>query len=293
MFRPRRNSGFTLIELLVVIAIIAVLIGLLLPAVQKVREAAARIECRSKLKQVVLAFHNYDGDHGRLPPGVGYFPPQPKQPFGIGLLHLLPYLEQGNLYNISYRWDDPALSAQAVKAFVCPSDPSVGSSGLVQDGAGHTWGASSYAGNAQVFCNVDAAGVMVDVHGRARLDPSFFTDGLSNTILVAEKYARCTNGAYPEGGCFWAYSQTGELALPLHPAFAVSWNAGSIGPSSLFQYRPGPANCDPTRTSTHHTGGMQVGLADGSVRSLASAMSGTTWWAACTPAGGDTLGNDW
>src|SRR5436189_1629051 len=93
----RRPEAFTLIELLVVIAIIAILIGLLVPAVQKVREAANRINCQNNLKQLGLAAHHYHDAHQHLPPAIGYYPPA-SGAFGNYFFHLLPYVEQDNLY---------------------------------------------------------------------------------------------------------------------------------------------------------------------------------------------------
>src|SRR5437588_12603850 len=128
--RRFRHPGFTLIELLVVIAIIAVLIGLLLPAVQKVREAAARTSCANNLKQLALAVHNYHSDRGSFPPDT-YFTYDPTGPNWSWLAHLLPYVEQDALHRAARVTGSPANHinqslpqiATPVKGFLCPSDP--------------------------------------------------------------------------------------------------------------------------------------------------------------------------
>jgi prepilin-type processing-associated H-X9-DG protein len=289
----------TLIELLVVIAIVGVLIGLLLPAVQRVREAANRASCLNNLKQIALAGHHAHDTHGCLPPAIGYYPPGSTTAYGIGYFHLLPFLEQGNLYNSSfasgfYSPRHNKVYARPVKTFVCPSDPSAGGSGVVTDNQNVEWGACSYAGNSEVFAKVDALGRVVDVQNYPKFAYSF-RDGTSNTILCAEKYARCTNSITLEGGSFWAYDDLSPALQPLYPAFAISWTTYSIGPGSKFLVKPTPflGNCDPFLASTAHTGGMNVGMADGSVRIVSASISGETWWAACTPNGGEVLGNDW
>jgi prepilin-type N-terminal cleavage/methylation domain-containing protein len=292
-----RNRAFTLIELLVAIAILAILIGLMVPAVQKVRAIAARIRCINNLKQIALGMHACHDAHNRFPPGIGFFPGKDDGAYGTGLFHLLPYVEQDDLYKEAKANDgtwtpyNNGVYAQRVPVFFCPSDPSAGD-GKVVDRLGTTWGACSYAGNVQVFAQVDPQGALVDPSRRTKILD--IQDGTSNTIMFAEHYALCTNPAWTDGGNFWAYQQLGQSAEPLHPGFAISWNVYSFGPGLKFQTQPTPfkGNCDPTLASTPHSV-MMVGMCDGSVHGVSPSVSGNSWWAACTPNGREVLPSDW
>ena len=313
--RTTQRRGLTLIELLVVIAIIGILIGLLLPAVQAARESSRRVKCSNNLRQLGLAAHLHHDTHRHLPPGIGYYPTANNGVFGTYLFHLLPYIDQGNLYDRAldsvpfpppvgpttvYWPGNNKVYSQPVPTFLCPSDPSVGPGGVVTvDGV--PFGASCYAPNAMVIA----------INGKARM--ADFGDGTSNTILHAEKYARCSNNfmvpAFRDGGTAWAYCTSllfawqpdpmkppGKAFAPgfCIPAFVARGAPNAIGPRSKFQVQPSPflGNCDPTRASTAHAGGIQVGMADASVRTLAPSLSGPRWWAAVTPSGDEVQGSD-
>src|SRR5262245_28245525 len=328
MRQSSRIGGFTLIELLVVIAIIAILVGLLVPAVQKVREAANRAQCINNVKQLCLAAHSYHDAKKHLPPGLGYYPTAENGVFGGSFFHLLTQLEQEILFlsalgvvpfpapvgptNVYYPGNNKVYS-QRVSLFLCPSDPSVGPDGVVSIN-GFSFGASCYGPNALVTGAADltAKPYTLNSQGKARIPTDFEPDGTSNTILYAEKYARCTNTTmvpqFQDGGAAWAYCANGTFSWqpePMTPpvkmylsAFCVPMLANlgaadALGPTSKFQVQPAKGACDPTRTATSHSGGIQVGLVDGSVRTLAASLSGATWWAAVTPRGGEVLGPDW
>jgi prepilin-type N-terminal cleavage/methylation domain-containing protein len=303
------KRGFTLIELLVVIAIIAILIGLLLPAVQKVREAAARMQCSNNLKQLGTAIHNYASTYNSKLPSANYRDwNQSNSNGGLNIFGaLLSYIEQDNVYRIAYAyavangstfWDAAGFNSPSgtvrsltIKTFQCPSDPTM-VNGYAANQV-NAWGGASYQGNFQVFgMGPFAARLPPGGTNRAPMyNVGNIPDGTSNTIAFAEHFAACSasNGS----GNLWAWPGGDWGPNSWGVTFANSPWGGNW--SSPPQYSPIPYNtaCDNSRPSTAHTGTCLTGLMDGSVRGVSQGLSPTTWLYAVTPADGFTLGSDW
>ena len=320
-FCSRRRGGFTLIELLVVIAIIGVLIGLLLPAVQKVREAAARTKCQSNMRQMALGHHSHHDQKGSFPPLIGWVGPNDVAGSVYGNMnhHLLPFIEEMGVFEASFRpsndWWGKTYHAHVnengmgysrekpIKLFQCPSDSSMPPGGMSQHGG---WAATSYGANAQVFANLyNSNGQTYYTNNFAKL-PESMTDGSSKTIMYSDKMALCSGANLSPGanwGNLWArwdYDAHGPwigafTAVGL-PGWNWSSNNGSGGPtntvdSGLPLFNP-TMPCDPTRPSSTHSAIINVVMCDASVKAVRRSVSGASWNAAMTPNGKDAAGSD-
>jgi prepilin-type N-terminal cleavage/methylation domain-containing protein len=312
----RKRHGFTLIELLVVIAIAAVLIGLMLPAVQKVREAAARMACANNLKNLGLALHNYHGDHGTFPPGA-MGPQGPSLPQFLSLKHhglgtyLLPYLEQDALWR-QYCWDvswfePPNQTAvnTPLKIWQCPT----AESNRMENGLFPTVTPPFqplYSGTAACGDYAGSSGVFAELVRRGLIDPpsallnnvgnydgvlpandtrrlTDISDGASQTIAMAECAGR------PQ---LWQGRQKVSNVWLSGGPWATRnllWGRGATPDGTAF-YGPCAINCTNDReVYSFHPTGASVVFADASVHFLHAGLSIRVFARLVTPAGGEVV----
>ncbi len=287
------RQAFTLIELIVVVAIIAVLIGLLLPAIQKVRQAAARTRTTNQMRQIGLALHSYLSAHDDKMPGYATLGihtidlPNSKCPLG----QLLPYLDNSRII----RGTTPHY------AFVVnPADPSYdfhpNQNSWAFDDKFAVDGASSFIANAPLFV----------VNKRF---PACVPDGTSSTIAYTEKYSCCggenyaisevnniftSNRSDPVTRLSLQYSYPFDQLFSRRPTFADWWYADVTPTNPIrhtmppFQIAPRVPDCDWRIPQTPHSA-LTVVMADGSTRSLSRTIATDAFWAAVTPAGGESL----
>jgi prepilin-type N-terminal cleavage/methylation domain-containing protein/prepilin-type processing-associated H-X9-DG protein len=308
----RRHSAFTLIELLVVIAIIAMLIGLLLPAVQKVRDSAQRMSCQNNLKQIGLALHNYHSSYQVLPPG--------SNPSGFTVVALLlPFLEQGNVYNqINFNAspDDPVANGvpfgTPINSLICPSDPF----GALPQGMGGNNYFANYGTDINFFGNSTVANGTFALRDTG-ISLLAITDGTSNTAAFSELLKGDFNNAVYNKADWINVSAVG-LPTTADQAYSIcqsvnpqnlSYQCFSSGGEWLGDDNTGTAythvvppnttNCVwlanltfAITASSNHTNGVNVLLCDGSVRFVTNSVSLTTWRALGTRNGGDLVGSD-
>ena len=296
-FRPNRTAGFTLVELLVVIAIIGILIGMLIPAVQHVREAARRTSCLNNFRQIGLALHNYEGARRRLPNGINS-PSATEFASSTWLTQILPFIEQQAV------WDDARSDyastpspffdhlgmKRVIPTFNCPSDPSSGVAHWTSDGTGNYVVASTnYLGVNGT--NFEAQDGMFYLNSETRF--AEVTDGLSNTLLVGERPPS------PDYWYGWWYAGYGQGASG-SPDMVLGTRELNRGATFLDHCDVGPYHfergsnemCDTLHFWSHHPGGANFVLADGSVKFI-SYDADPVMPALSTRAGDEVINEDW
>jgi prepilin-type N-terminal cleavage/methylation domain-containing protein/prepilin-type processing-associated H-X9-DG protein len=302
------RRGFTLIELLVVIAIIAVLIGLLLPAVQKVRETAARIKCANNLKQIGLALHNYHDTNQWLPPGVTSAhvsdEGETDAPGWGWAAHLLPYVEQDNLFR-TIRFDlsiaaprNAAARVSPVAIYLCPSESARRTFTACQEGANGMPGApicdvaaANYVG---MSSSEDVGDNDLDWNGvlypNSRVRFADITDGLSQTFAVSERSQR-------HGEVTWTGAVPRAQTVPTDPNVGGQSDSNTAMTLGYVGAATNPGEVGGVWASAYHTSSHGIGsnflFCDGHVKFLSSSIDFATFKALATRAGGEVIHADY
>jgi prepilin-type N-terminal cleavage/methylation domain-containing protein/prepilin-type processing-associated H-X9-DG protein len=313
---PRRRIGFTLIELLVVIAIIAVLIGLLFPAVQKVRDAAARFQCQNNLKQLGLALHNYHDVYNKIPPG-GRGPVHVVEPVGTESNHcwayrLLPFIEQQNLFRNDqpnlpgYYWGNPSIAKNypahyaalttSVKTYRCPvsrhSDHGqmYAAAFTDPDQTYDDFATMEYvgiAGSDRRLKNGKPIGGMLYMNSDLKLTDA--TDGTSNTMVIGEYSGTTAQQHFNAYQSTTDNTTTWDLGYDDDGGNCWSWKTIAYPPNGPYFFNPGyppPLDCGTPLLSTSicknslkspHAGGVNVLYLDGSVHFVPNTIDMTVY----------------
>jgi hypothetical protein len=288
--RSRRSPlrpAVTLLEVVVVMATALVVLGLLLPAILSVRTIAQAAQCQNNLRQLGIAFHNYEADHGKMPPYTTGFPPGTL--YANWVFYLMPYLDANSFAQNQQPSEPPcvgcpqtkvvasALTVDQLGILSCPSDPSADLDSY--------WGTTNYLANWYVLAG-GSGGYFAPAR---KLDT--LVNGLSNAVVFAEAYKVCDGLVRMSMTSIW-YHNFG-ITQQGKPSDDPSYLPNDY---TMFQVQPtpmaGPNGCNKWRTQTPHVA-MNVCLADGSVRSVLAGISAETWKQVLKPFMLATLGSDW